>query len=139
MLTRRRLLDTSFYAADPGRYVAEFRSTGLISKVQINVVGLVLPNLVGRWVSIGPDASMGADGRGADSTGKIEALAFDPTNGPTLYAGSSLGGVWRSNDFGGHWVPTMDNKVADGLSVGAVTVAGDGAVYAGGLPVSQVQ
>ena len=64
--------------------------------------------------------------------GRMTALAAAPDG--TLFAGAADGGVWKSNDHGGHWTPTTDTQ--DTLSIGALlvttTTAGGGyTVYAG--------
>ncbi|HKJ03550.1 MAG TPA: hypothetical protein VJ997_13875 [Longimicrobiales bacterium] len=45
------------------------------------------------WVSVGP----------RNVSGRITALAQDPTNKLTLYAGSAHGGLWRTIDGGDTW------------------------------------
>ena len=53
-------------------------------------------------------------------SGRISALAVDPTNPSVVYAGGADGGVWKSTDKGQHWTPVSDNL--DSLSSGALAV-----------------
>src|SRR5262245_5260227 len=47
------------------------------------------------------------DRRGPDA-GRIDAIAFDPSNPAILYIGSPGGGVWRTHDNGGTWTSLTD-------------------------------
>ena len=42
------------------------------------------------------------------TTGRINAVAFDPSNAAIWYAGSSDGGVWKTTDSGKTWKPIAD-------------------------------
>jgi CARDB len=66
-----------------------------------------------QWVSMGPrqvlndpDVSGGRIPHG--SVGRIDAIAFHPTDPGTLFAGAPSGGIWKSIDHGGHWIPLGD-------------------------------
>jgi len=90
------------------------------------------------WVPLGPSclpdgaiatANAGtfrAFGHGVVS-GRISAIALS-SDGATIYAGASSGGVWKSTDEGASWRPTMDDQPT--LAVGAIAVAGD-TIYVG--------
>ena len=82
-----------------------------------------------NWIPIGP--SVGLQGQGAaqpDVSGRVTAIAIAP-GGERLYVASANGGVWRSDDGGDSFVPTMDGvdirptgTFADALSVGAMAL-----------------
>jgi photosystem II stability/assembly factor-like uncharacterized protein len=59
--------------------------------------------------------------------GRIRALAMHPRDGRTLYAGSALGGVWKTLDTGDSWRVLDDFRPPSGahqaLPVGAIAVA----------------
>ncbi len=41
--------------------------------------------------------------------GRIKALAIDPLNPDTMYAGAATGGVWKTTDAGNSWRPLTDS------------------------------
>jgi len=74
------------------------------------------------------DQNASNSGGGAGySTGRISALAVDPTHADVVYAGGADGGVFRSVDDGGTWTPIADHLPT--LSVGALSVAADGSLW----------
>lgn len=85
------------------------------------------------WRSLGP----------RNIGGRIRALALHPRNGNILYAGSALGGVWKTTDSGDSWSVLDDFRPANGarqaLPVGAIAIAPSNpdVVYVGtGEPVA---
>ncbi len=58
-------------------------------------------------------------GPGAMS-GRITAIAVDPTHPEVMYAGAASGGVWRSTSGGTNWQPIFDK--APTQSVGSIAV-----------------
>jgi photosystem II stability/assembly factor-like uncharacterized protein len=69
-----------------------------------------------RWVSIGPLPDTGFRG-----IGRVSQLDIHPSNGNILIAGAAGGGVWRTDDGGDSWRPTMDLQIT--LTIGAVAIA----------------
>jgi hypothetical protein len=71
------------------------------------------------WQSIGPSPILWGP-----NTGRIPALAPDPTNANVMYAGGENGGVWKTTDWqdpSPHWVPLTDNQPS--LAIGPHTLA----------------
>ena len=72
----------------------------------------------GQWASFGPT--------GINSTqqdlvsGRVNSLAVDPRNPATVYLAAAGGGVWKSANRGGNWVPLTDHLPS--LASGAVAV-----------------
>jgi len=60
--------------------------------------------------SIGPGAM----------SGRITAIAVDPTHPEVIYAGAASGGVWRSTSGGTNWQPIFDK--APTQSIGSIAV-----------------
>ncbi len=58
-----------------------------------------------KWVSIGPSIL------DTKSVGRMNAIAFHPTNPNIIYASSSAGGIWKTTDGGESWMPLGDNIV----------------------------
>jgi|GEM_PF-4903445 len=61
------------------------------------------------WRSLGPDrVPVNSYDRGV---GRIDCMAFHPTDSLTFYVGSPHGGVWKTTDDGKSWKPLSDNWV----------------------------
>jgi photosystem II stability/assembly factor-like uncharacterized protein len=56
----------------------------------------------------------------AAMSGRITAIAADPHQPRTIYAGAASGGVWRSKGGGNSWEPIFDNAPIQ--SVGAIAI-----------------
>lgn len=90
------------------------------------------------WVPVGPspttgnleDPSQSPPGSYGDVSGRVTALATDPTNAATVYAGAADGGVWKSTNAGGSWAPLTDSQAT--LAVGSLAIDSTGQIiYAG--------
>jgi photosystem II stability/assembly factor-like uncharacterized protein len=64
-----------------------------------------------RWQSVGP----------INVTGRIGVLAIHPSDGDTLYAGTTGGGVWRTGNGGTTWTALMSEELS--LAIGGLAVA----------------
>jgi Calx-beta domain len=68
---------------------------------------------IGTWGSLGP----------GNIGGRTRAIAIDPLNPNTMYAGGVAGGVWRTNDGGNSWTPVgsgengMENQAVTSLAM----------------------
>jgi hypothetical protein len=70
------------------------------------------------WVSIGP---FGLDIPNHDViNGQANALAIDPRDANIIYLGSAEGGVWKTRDGGGSWIPLTDTQLVRTLSSGSL-------------------
>ena len=82
-----------------------------------------------NWTPFGPSVAL--RGQGAtqpDVSGRITGIAV-AASGKRLYVGAANGGVWRSDDGGASFTPTMDMLdlrptvgLADALAVGAIAL-----------------
>jgi len=63
-------------------------------------------------------------------SGRMTAVAVDPRNARTAYAGAADGGVWKSTDRGAHWTPVFDSQPTQAVGAIAVNPA-DGSVWVG--------
>jgi len=70
-----------------------------------------------QWTSIGPSPIGFTDNF---FSGRVRALAVDPTNPSTVYLGAADGGVWKSTDAGQHWIALTDTQAS--LSVGSIAL-----------------
>jgi len=66
----------------------------------------------GNWTSLGPNTTSG----GYAGLGRLNCVAFRPTDNNTLYVGAASGGVWKSTDGGMNWTPLGDDNAALGVS-----------------------
>ena len=72
-----------------------------------------------RWTLIGPQPTSTPYPDNPVS-GRVTALAVDPTNPDVVYLGSAEGGVWKTTDGGSTWAPLTDNQPS--LAVGSIAV-----------------
>ncbi|MFN6962484.1 MAG: FG-GAP-like repeat-containing protein [Pyrinomonadaceae bacterium] len=74
---------------------------------------------VANWRAIGP-APIPVNSSTSYS-GRVSAIAVDPTNRDIVYVGTAQGGLYRSTDGGATWTPMLDNALS--LAIGSVAVA----------------
>jgi photosystem II stability/assembly factor-like uncharacterized protein len=72
------------------------------------------------WVALGPDAG-----------GRTRAIVIHPTNPSTMFAGSSGGGVWKTEDGGKAWYPASTMLANFSVTCLALDPTNPDAVYAG--------
>jgi photosystem II stability/assembly factor-like uncharacterized protein len=84
------------------------------------------------WVPIGPAPDLNAQVPGyLPASGRIAAVAADPTNANTIYIAAAGGGVWKTTNGGTTWSPLTDQQAS--LSMGALALApsNPNIIYAG--------
>ena len=82
-------------------------------------VNLALPN----WIPLGPLAVPNGQTYGGPRvliSGRVTAIAAHPTDGDTIYIGTSRGGVWRTSNQGQTWAPLCDDQPS--LAIGALAI-----------------
>lgn len=86
------------------------------------VSGDLTPAAGGAWAPIGPlTLPNGVGSNSGPTSGRVTAIAIDPTNSQKVYLGTAQGGVWRSLDGGTTWTSIFDN--AQTMAIGALAVA----------------
>ena len=65
------------------------------------------------WVNLGP---IHVPSKGYEGLGRINAIAFHPTNPDILYIGAPAGGCWKYDASTGEWSSTTDNLPTLGVS-----------------------
>jgi photosystem II stability/assembly factor-like uncharacterized protein len=85
-----------------------------------------------RWTAVGP-APIAATGYagGQPFSGKINAVAADPTDPDIIYIGASLGGVWKTINGGKTWTPLTDNQASQSVGALALAPSNPDVIYAG--------
>jgi PKD repeat protein len=71
----------------------------------------------GDWDNLGPIEQPGNAGTGQpNGNGRVNALAFHPTNADIIYAGAPAGGLWITYDGGENWHSYTDDLPTLGVS-----------------------
>ena len=77
----------------------------------------VRPETGSAWQEIGPQP---ANTFGLVNSGRVAAVAVDPTNKLVVYAGAAQGGIWRTSDGGNTWTPLTDTQAS--LAIGSIAI-----------------
>jgi len=70
------------------------------------------------WTPIGPQPTVATIF--GNTSGRVTALAVDPTNPNIVYLGGAEGGVWKSTNGGTNWTPLTDSQPS--LAMGAIVI-----------------
>ena len=71
----------------------------------------------GRWTPVGPTKHPYNQTSQPTGTGRINGIAFHPTDSNTFFALAPQGGVWKTKDYGKSWIQLWG--AGSGLSVGS--------------------
>jgi hypothetical protein len=82
----------------------------------------------GYWQSLGP-TNWTNQGSNSAGNGRINTMAFHPTNSSIMWAGSALGGLWKTVDAGLNWTPLTDGMPNLGVSGIAVNPDNPDIIY----------
>jgi len=64
----------------------------------------------GNWIPVGPfSIPNNLTGYLENGIGRINCIAFHPSDANTYFAGVAQGGVWKTSDNGQTWMPLTDN------------------------------
>ena len=85
----------------------------------------------GNWKEIGPDYLPGNRTGQPNGIGRINAVAFHPTDSNTIYAGAPAGGVWITHDGGQTWSTNTDSLATLGVSSIAIDPQYPDTIYLG--------
>ncbi len=86
-------------------------------------------SLNGNWVSQGPFSIPTA--KGYQGLGRINAIAFHPTDPDILYIGAPSGGLWVTTQGGNSWTTNTDILPTLGVSAIAINPANPQIIYIG--------
>lgn len=77
-------------------------------------------SFVADWRSLGPITTTG----GYAGIGRVNCIAFHPTNANIMWVGTPAGGLWKTMDGGSNWVPVTD-AVLSQFSIGVSAILVD--------------
>ncbi|MEA3477516.1 MAG: hypothetical protein U9R60_05005, partial [Bacteroidota bacterium] len=83
----------------------------------------------GDWTNLGPFFI--PSGKGYKGLGRLNALAFHPTDASTIYVGAPSGGLWFTTDGGGTWNSFTDDLPTLGVSAIIVRYDNPGTILIG--------
>lgn len=70
-----------------------------------------------QWIYVGPpDTPPVKSSDDKSGNGRLNCVAFHPTNPNIIYVGAPSGGLWISYDYGSSWLTTTDKLNAIGIS-----------------------
>ena len=72
-------------------------------------------SFTGNWTNTGPFTIPLAD-RGYQGLGRINSIAFHPTDENIIYIGAPSGGLWKTTDAGDTWISHTDDLPTLGVS-----------------------
>jgi photosystem II stability/assembly factor-like uncharacterized protein len=84
------------------------------------------------WTPLGPAPILFGQTPGSQPvSGRVAAIAADPTDPATIYVATAGGGVWKTTDAGADWTPLTDDQPT--LFMGAIALAPSdpNTIYAG--------
>jgi hypothetical protein len=98
-------------------------------KEQYSPGGIMAPNATnGYWTSIGPTSYTNVAGWNP-GIGRVNVIAFHPSNSSIFWIGMPAGGLWRTNNGGSAWTPLTDGMPQLGVSGIAVNHSNTNTVY----------
>ncbi len=85
----------------------------------------------GNWKEIGPTKIPGNRTSQPNGMGRVNAIAFHPTNDNIIYLGAPAGGLWKSIDKGKNWTSNTDTMPTLGVSSIAINPKNPDVIYIG--------
>jgi hypothetical protein len=83
------------------------------------------PGSTGNWTPKGPNSSAG----GYAGIGRINCIAFHPSNFNIFWVGTPAGGLWKTTNFGSTWTTVTDNMPVLGVSDIAINSTNPNIMY----------
>ncbi|MBT3208895.1 MAG: PKD domain-containing protein [Bacteroidetes bacterium] len=72
---------------------------------------------VANWTAMGPfDTPLSMDNSYKTGSGRVNCVAFHPTNQDIMWIGAPAGGLWKTTDGGASWITTTDDLPSIGVS-----------------------
>ncbi|MCX6317246.1 MAG: T9SS type A sorting domain-containing protein [Bacteroidetes bacterium] len=116
---QRWLYERKFHTDENGYYIS--------TQTDWNNYRQSLPSLTrsvfteaGSWTELGPWGWNRTSGWNP-GTGRLSAIAVQPSNEQVIYVGSPGGGLWKTTNGGANWIPLTDNN-STWMSIFAITI-----------------
>ena len=90
-----------------------------------------LKSASGTWNIVGPTAYPSNNTGQPTGKGRVNAIAFHPTDVNTLYIGSPSGGIWKSTNGGANWASLSANIPFLGVSAILIHPSNPNIIYIG--------
>ena len=89
--------------------------------------------IANQWTSIGPTpiSNGQTNPQSVPVSGRVNAIAFNPSNSNIIYIGAADGGVWETTDGGTTWTPLTDGQCSMSMGALAIDPVNSNIVYAG--------
>lgn len=88
-------------------------------------------SLEGTWSIVGPVAYPANATGQPTGMGRVNAIAFHPTNASIIYVGAPAGGIWKTTDGGASWVSLSSDMPTLGVSAIVVHPTNPDIIYIG--------
>ena len=82
----------------------------------INSENSPLERSSGTWSPLGPLSYTNGNSGYNGGLGRVNVIAFHPTDANTIYVGVPAGGLWKTTDGGSNWTPMSDTLASLGVS-----------------------
>jgi PKD repeat protein len=82
----------------------------------------------GDWTNLGP---FNIPSKGYEGLGRLNAIAFHPTDANIIWAGAPAGGLWKTTTGGNSWNSTTDNLPSLGVSAILIDYTNPSVMYLG--------
>jgi photosystem II stability/assembly factor-like uncharacterized protein len=106
-----------------------------LMEAQARAQATVRPSVTSAWTLVGPEPTIPllseAFAGSPNVSGRVTALAVDPTNASIIYAGGADGGVWKTTNGGTNWTPLTDTQVSLAIGAFAIDPSNHLNIYAG--------
>ncbi len=114
------------------KHVDELGNKPSPSKTYSAIQNLAVPkSLNGNWHPLGPNFNQTTSQGDIPGVGRINTIAFHPTDPNTIYLGAPAGGLWSSTDNGQSWSTTTDQLATLGVSAIAIDPVNPNVIYIG--------
>ena len=100
----------------------------MLNRQALKTYSLQQRTSTGSWSSLGPTSISGTHGS-AVGIGRVDRIAFHPTDANTIYIGTSSGGVFKSTNGGTSWSSISSNLPSTAISGIVVSHADPNVVY----------
>ena len=95
----------------------------------INSENSPLERSTGTWSPLGPLSYTNGNSGYNGGLGRVNVIAFHPTDANIIYVGVPAGGLWKTTDGGSTWTPMSDSLASLGVSGIAVDHNNPNTVY----------